>query len=92
MRHCRKSKRKWCWASQLPAANERLCNAVERVRERFFSAQVLISIPSTGELLSVEVVEHGNRLAVCGKSDRVTIPGCVFWKLAEAARKADYRE
>lgn len=90
MRPYRKStRRKFCWASQLPAANDRLADAVERVRAQYFSAQVLIAIPSTGEMLAVEIVEHGKRMAVCGKAGRVTVPGGAFWRLVEVARKAE---
>jgi hypothetical protein len=85
------NRRKWCWASQLPAANDRLADAVERVRAQYFAAQVLIAIPATGELLAVEIVEHGKRLAVCGKSERVTVPARVLWDLIEVARKAEGR-
>lgn len=87
MRPWQKSKRKWCWAAQLPAKHDRLADAVERVREKFFSAQVLIALPD-GELLVAEVVEHGRRLHVCGKSRRVTVAPATFWKLVEAVRKA----
>ena len=80
--------RRFCWASQLPKSNDRLDDAVERVREKYFSAQVLIAMPS-GELLAVEVCESGKRLAVCGRGEkRVTVAPAVFWKLVEAARKA----
>ena len=89
MRRNNSSRRRFCWASQLPAANDRLADAVERVRSRFFSAQVLIAIPSTGELLAVEVAEHGRRLQVRGRRGAVTVPGVVFWRLAAAARRAD---
>ena len=88
MRPFRNNRRRICWASQLPRANERLADAVERVRERFFAAQVLIALPS-GELLAVEVCENGRRMAVCGKRWRVLIAAGTFWKLVEAARKAD---
>lgn len=88
MRRFKNNRRKWCWASQLPGPHDRLADAVERVRAQFFAAQVLIAIPATGELLAVEVVEHGKRLAVCGRGGRVTIAPSVFWDLVEAARKA----
>ena len=88
MRPFKKNRRRFCWASQLPRANDRLANAVERVREKFFAAQVLIAMPS-GELLAVEVCEQGKRMAVVGKRGRVTIAAETFWKMAEAARNAD---
>ena len=81
--------RKWCWASQLPGPHDRLADAVERVRAAYFRAEVLIAIPSTGEMLAVEVVEHGRKLHVCGKCGRVTVAAGTFWKLVEAARKAN---
>lgn len=85
------NRRRFCWASQLPAANDRLADAVARVRERFFAAQVLIAMPD-GELLAVEVCESGRRMAVCGRGGkRVTVAPGVFWKLVEAARKAGGR-
>lgn len=88
MRPLRKSKRKWCWAAQLPAKHDRMADAVERVRERFFSAQVLVAMPA-GELLAVEVCESGRRMVVCGNGGkRVTVAPAVFWRLVEAARKA----
>ena len=62
---------------------------MERVRAAYFRAEVLIAIPATGEMLAVEVMEHGRKLQVCGKSGRVTVPAGVFWKLVEAMRKAD---
>lgn len=79
----------WCWASQLPGTHDRLADAVERVREKFFAAQVLIALP-TGELLAVEVRESGRRMAVVGRNGkRVTIAAGVFWRLVDAARKAE---
>ena len=85
------NRRRFCWASQLPASNDRLADAVERVRERFFAAQVLIAMPD-GELLAVEVCESGKRLAVVGRGGkRVTVAAGVFWRLVEAARKAGGR-
>ena len=43
-----------------------------------------------GELLAGEVCESGRRMAVCGRGGkRVTVAPAVFWKLIEAARKAD---
>ena len=89
MRPFRKSKRKWCWASQLPGPHDRLADAVERVRAAYFRAEVLIAIPSTGEMLAVEVIEHGRKLQVSGKTGRVTITAGTLWKLVESARKAD---
>ena len=91
MRPYRKSNRKWCWASQLPGPHDRLEDAVDRVRSAYFRAEVLIAIPATGEMLAVEVVEHGRKLQVCGKSWRVTVSAGTFWKLVEAARKAGGR-
>ena len=90
MRPFKKSHRRICWASQLPAANDRLDDAVERVREKYFSAQVLIAMPD-GELLAVEVCERGRRLAVKGKAGEVVVAPAVFWRLVEAARKAGGR-
>lgn len=87
-RNWKSKRRRWCWASQLPRQHDRLADAVELVRGRDFAAQVLISLPD-GELLPVEVVEHGRRLHVVGKGGRVTIPPGVFWKLVEASRKAE---
>ncbi|MBP7638905.1 MAG: hypothetical protein KBA18_13590 [Kiritimatiellae bacterium] len=89
MRPWRNNKRKWCWASQLPGPHDRLADAVELVRAAYFRAEVLVAIPATGEMLAVEVVEHGKRLAVCGRGGRVTVAAGVFWKLVEAARKAE---
>ena len=90
MRHTTK-RRRLCWASQLPAANARLADAVERVREKYFAAQVLIAMPD-GDLLAVEVCESGKRLAICGRSGkRVVVAAGVFWKLVEAAREAGGR-
>ena len=89
MRPFRKSKRKWCRASQLQDPHDRLEDAVERVRTAYFRAEVLIAIPSIGEMLAVEVIEHGRKLQVSGKTRRVTITAGTFWKLVEAARKAD---
>ena len=88
MRPFKINRRRFCWASQLPSANDRLADAVERVRERYFAAQILIALPS-GELLAVEVCENGRRMAVVGKRGRVLIAAGTFWKLVEAARKAD---
>ena len=70
-------------------ANERLAAALERWRGEYFAAQVLIAIPATGELVSVDVVERGKRLEVRGRFGSVTVAPGVFWKLMEAARKAD---
>ena len=68
--------------------NDRLADAVDRVREQLFAAQVLIAMPY-GELLVVEVCESGRRMAVCGMGGkRVTITAGTFWRLVEAARKA----
>lgn len=89
MRRWLENRRKWCWARQLSGPHDRLADAVERVRTNYFAAQVLVAIPATGELLAVEVVEHGRRLAVCGRWGRVTVPAGTFWRLVEAARKAD---
>lgn len=89
MRPWKNKRRKWCWASQLPGPHDRLADAVERVRAAYFRAEVLIAIPSTGEMLAVEVVEHGRRLQVCGRSGRVTVSARVLWEMVEAARKAD---
>ena len=82
------NRRRFCWASQLPQSNDRLNDAVERVREKYFSAQVLIAMP-TGEMLAVEVCERGRRLAVNGKSGEVVVAPAVFWRLVEAARMAE---
>jgi hypothetical protein len=91
MRRFINNRRRFCWASQLPSANDRLAAAVELVRERFFAAQVLIAMPD-GELLAVEVCESGRRMAVCGRGGkRVTVAAGVFWRVVEAARKADGR-
>lgn len=89
MRPLEKPKRKWCWGRQLPKANERLDAALELVRGEYFSAQVLIAIPATGELVSVDVVERGKRLEVRGRAGSFTVAPRVFWSLMEAARKAD---
>ena len=80
--------RRFCWASQLPKSNDRLDDAVERVHEKYFSAQVLIAMPS-GEMLAVEVCERGRRMAVRGKAGEVVVAPSVFWRLVEAARKAE---
>lgn len=91
MRQSGNNRRKLCWASQLPPAHDRLADAIERVRGGYFAVQVLIAIPSTGEILPVEVIEHGKRLAVCGKSGRVTVRFGDVWPLIEAARKVNGR-
>jgi hypothetical protein len=84
----RKRPRRLCWASRLPAANERLESSVERVRGDFFQAQVLILLPG-GETLAAEVTEHGRRLQVRGRGRPVTVSARVLWDLVEAMRKAD---
>lgn len=84
----RKSQRRLCWASRLPAANDRLESAIERVRGDFFHAQVLILLPG-GETLAATVAEHRRRLQVRGRGKPVTVSGRVFWDLVEAVRKAD---
>jgi len=89
MRRSWKNRREWCWARQLPRRDDRLAAAVECVRQPVFHAQALLSIPETGELVAVEIVEHGKRLQVCGRGGRVTIAAGVFWRLMEAARNAD---
>jgi len=86
----RKRPRRLCWASRLPAANERLESALERVQGDFFQAQVLILLPG-GETLAAEVAEHGRRLQVRGRGKPVAIPARVLWDLIEAVRKADKR-
>ena len=88
MRPFKNSHRRICWASQLPRRNDRLDDAVDRVREKYFSAQVLIAMP-TGEMLAVEVCERGRRLAVKGKAGEAVVAPAVFWRLVEAARRAD---
>ena len=90
MRPYHKPRRRLCWAIQLPPRNDRLNDAVERVREKYFSAQVLIAIPN-GEMLAVEVCERGRRLAVKGKAGEVVVAPAVFWRLVEAARMAGGR-
>ena len=76
----RKRHRRLCWASRLPAANDRLESAIERVRGDFFRAQVVILLPG-GETLSAEVAEHGRRLQVRGRGKPVAIPARVLWDL-----------
>ena len=88
MRPYHKPHRRFCWASQLPRRNDRLSDAVERVREKFFAAQVLIAMPN-GEMLAVEVCERGRRLAVKGKAGEAVVAPAVFWRLVEAARMAE---
>jgi hypothetical protein len=88
MRPYKKNRRRFCWASQLAKANDRLEDAVDLVREKYFAAQVLFAMPD-GEMLAVEVCERGKRLVVKGKAREVTVAGKVFWQLAEAIRKAD---
>lgn len=84
----RKSQRRLCWASRLPAANDRLESAFERVRGDFFHAQVLILLPG-GETLAATVAEHGRRLQVRGRGKPVAVPARVLWELVAAMRKAD---
>ena len=84
----RKNNRRICWASQLQQVNDRLSDLVERLPEKNFSARVLIAMPN-GEMLAVEVCERGRRLAVNGKSGEVVVAPAVFWRLVEAARKAE---
>ena len=80
-------RRRFGWGSQF-VRNERLSPAAELVRGPVFRASVLICLPD-GEILPADVVEHGQRMQVVGKGGRVTIAPGVFWRLVDAARKAN---
>ena len=84
----KRGKRRLCYASQLPVANDRLADSVERISAAYFTAQVLICLPG-GEILAAEVCEYGKRLRVRGKGNPATVAAGVFWNLVDAIRSAD---